>query len=198
MLDLSTQTIVIASHNKGKVREIAELLSPYVTKVVSAAELDLDEPEETGDTFESNAILKAETAVKATNMVCLADDSGLAVNALSGAPGIYSARWGGQSKDFNLAMKRVDDELADTPDRSASFVCVLALAFPDRKIETFRGEVGGDIVWPPRGDQGFGYDPIFVADGMSQTFAEIDPVKKHQMSHRARAFEKLCQALMPK
>jgi len=186
-------SLVVASHNPGKVREIEELLAPFGFKVHGAAELHLDEPEETGLTFEDNAILKAEAAARASGLIALADDSGLAVTALGGAPGIYSARWAGDKKDFGVAMERVARSLKDTgtTDFSAKFVCVLALAGRSETTVTFRGEVHGQLVFPPRGAKGFGYDPIFVADGMSQTFGEIEPEVKHGMSHRARAFEKL-------
>jgi XTP/dITP diphosphohydrolase len=183
--------LVVASHNKGKVREIDELLAPFGFVVKGAAELGLAEPEETEATFEGNAILKARAAADASGMMALADDSGLSVTALSGAPGIYSARWAGESKDFSFAMARVERELGEAKDRSAKFVCVLALASPSGETETFRGEIEGTLVFPPCGTQGFGYDPIFVAHGMTETFGEIDPAAKHAMSHRARAFEKL-------
>ena len=186
-------SLVVASHNPGKVREIEELLAPFGFKVRGAAELHLDEPEETGSTFEDNAILKAEAAANASGLIALADDSGLAVTALGGAPGIYSARWAGRKKDFGVAMERVERSLKESnaTDHSAKFVCVLALAGRGEETVTFRGEVNGHLVFPPRGAKGFGYDPIFVADGMSQTFGEIEPRIKHDMSHRARAFEKL-------
>jgi XTP/dITP diphosphohydrolase len=186
--------LVVASHNKGKVREIEELLAPFGFVVKGAAELGLAEPEETEPTFEGNAILKARAAADASGMTALADDSGLSVTALDGAPGIYSARWAGESKDFSAAMARVERELKDAEDRSAKFVCVLALAAPNGETETFRGEVEGTVVFPPRGTKGFGYDPIFVANGMTETFAEIDPAAKHAMSHRAHAFEKLVKS----
>ncbi|HWA91585.1 MAG TPA: RdgB/HAM1 family non-canonical purine NTP pyrophosphatase [Rhizomicrobium sp.] len=187
--------LVIASHNMGKVREIEALLAPLGLTVRDAQ--GLPEPEETGLTFEDNAILKARAAAEATGLPALADDSGLAVTALNGAPGVYSARWAGEAKDFTAAMARVGRELAarKTDDTSAKFVCVLALAQPDGSVETFRGEVHGRLVFPPRGDKGFGYDPIFVADGMDRTFGEIDPDLKHSISHRAKAFEKFVAAL---
>ena len=186
-------SLVVASHNPGKVREIEELLAPFGFKVLGAAALHLDEPEETGSTFEDNAILKAEAAANASGLTALADDSGLAVTALGGAPGIYSARWAGPKKDFGVAMERVERSLKDSgaTDHSAKFVCVLALAGRGESTRTFRGEVHGHLVFPPRGAKGFGYDPIFVADGMGQTFGEIEPGIKHGMSHRACAFEKL-------
>lgn len=195
MLDLSKEEIVIASHNKGKVREISELLEPYAQKFYSASDLNLDEPEETEKTFIGNALLKARAAAKASGKVALADDSGLAVHALNGDPGIYSARWAGEPRDFNHAMKRVHDELGDNPDRRASFICVLALAWPDGREEVFEGRVDGDIVWPPKGSKGFGYDPIFIAKGMDKTLAEIEPEEKHRISHRADALQKLVSKL---
>ncbi len=192
--------IVIASHNPGKVREIGELLRPLGLHAVSAAELGLPEPEETGETFEENAIIKARAAAEGAGLVALADDSGLCVDALDGAPGIHSARWGGPEKDFRKAMETIERKLhergAHSPEqRKAHFVCALALAWPDGQSETFRGEVHGHLVWPPRGDKGFGYDPMFVPEGHDVTFAEMDPREKHAMSHRARAFEKLLAAL---
>lgn len=184
--------LVVASHNPGKVREIEELLSPYGIKTRSAAELKLPEPEETGATFAENALLKARAAAEASGLLSLADDSGLAVAALDGAPGIYSARWAGAEKDFSVAIARVQRELEakGTQERSARFVCALALANSLDATELFEGEVQGHLEFPPRGYKGFGYDPIFVAEGMTQTFAEIEPAEKHAISHRARAFEK--------
>ncbi len=182
--------LVLATHNPGKVREIADLLGSYVGKIYSAGELGLSEPEETGSTFEANAILKAKAAAQESGYVALADDSGLAVNALGGQPGIYSARWAGPEKDFQAAMQKVQDELDDSEDRSAAFICVLALALPDGHVETFEGRVEGTLTWPPRGDKGFGYDPIFVPNGYDITFGEMDPTEKHKISHRADAFQK--------
>ncbi len=182
------QKLVLATHNKGKVREIGALLEPLGIAVVSAGELDLPEPEETGATFAENAAIKALASAQASGLLALADDSGLAVNALGGEPGIYSARWAGPEKDFSLAMRAVHDKLGDAADRSGAFICVLALAWPDGKVETFEGRIDGEIVWPPRGDKGFGYDPIFVPAGWEQTFAECDPAEKQAVSHRARAF----------
>jgi XTP/dITP diphosphohydrolase len=190
------ERLVTASHNPGKVEEIAALLAPFGIEAVSAGALGLPEPEETGDTFEANAVLKATAAAEASGLPALADDSGLVVPALGGAPGIYSARWAGPAKDFGAAMARVHRELA-ARDRSAFFVAVLALAWPDGGIEWFRGEVAGHLVWPPRGELGFGYDPMFIPDGGSaQTFGEMDPAEKHQISHRARAFAKLAEACL--
>jgi XTP/dITP diphosphohydrolase len=186
--------LVLATHNKGKVREINDLLAPFKVDVVSAGELGLPEPDETETTFIGNAKLKALAAAKASNLPALADDSGLAVTALGGAPGIYSARWAGPNKDFNFAMYRVEDELKGKTDRSAKFVCALALCWPDGHCEAFEGEVHGTLTFPPRGEKGFGYDPIFVPTGFSTTFAEMEPDAKHAMSHRAHAFKQLVAA----
>jgi XTP/dITP diphosphohydrolase len=187
------QRLVVASHNQGKVREIEDLLAPYGLSVTGADALNLPEPEETGATFADNAILKAEAAMQGSGLLALADDSGLCVEALDGAPGIYSARWAGETKDFRFAMKRVEDALhaLGTPDPRAYFVCVLALAAPGMATETFEGRVYGTLTFPPRGDRGFGYDPIFVPDGYTITFGEMDPARKHEMSHRAVAFRML-------
>jgi XTP/dITP diphosphohydrolase len=182
--------LVVASHNQGKVDEISALLAAVAIEPLSAASIGLPEPEETGASFEANAVLKARTAVDASGLPALADDSGLVVPALDGAPGIYSSRWAGLAKDFRGAMARVHRELGNR-DRTASFVAVLALAWPDGDVELFRGDVVGTLVWPPRGERGFGYDPMFVLEGGVQTFGEMDPAQKHQISHRARAFAKL-------
>jgi len=183
--------LVIASHNPGKIREIAELLAPHKVDCVAAADLALREPSETGGSFAANASLKAVAAAKAANCPALADDSGLVVDALGGAPGIYSARWAGPKKDFAMAMQRVERQLGPKADRRAHFVCALALAWPDGHVECFEGQVQGRLVWPPRGERGFGYDPIFLPEGRSQTFGEMDPVGKHAISHRAEAFRLL-------
>ncbi|MGH1377529.1 MAG: RdgB/HAM1 family non-canonical purine NTP pyrophosphatase [Alphaproteobacteria bacterium] len=185
--------LLIATHNAGKAREISALLSPYVSKFYTATDLNLDEPEETGSTFVENAILKAQAAAQSSGKVSLADDSGLAVNALGGDPGIYSARWGGVNKDFDIAMGKVNDALGDSEDRSAHFVCVLALGWPDGHSEVFEGFVHGDIIWPMRGDRGFGYDPIFQASGYDISFAEMEPDEKQAISHRANAFKLLVE-----
>ena len=182
--------LVIASHNPGKIEEISALLAPFAIDAVSAGALGIAEPDETGDSFEANAALKAKVAADASGLPAIADDSGLVVSALGGAPGIYSARWASPAKYFRVAMQRVHRELADQ-DRGAWFVAVLALAWPDGDLEFFRGEVAGNLVWPPRGERGFGYDPIFVPVGGVATFGEIDPAQKHRISHRARAFAKL-------
>jgi XTP/dITP diphosphohydrolase len=199
-------TLVFATHNPAKIREIGEMVSPFRLTVVSAGSLGLPEPEETGTTFEANAILKAEASAKGSGHAALADDSGLAVDALGGDPGIYSARWAGPSKDFNAAMKLVEDKLvaagATTPEkRTARFVAVLALAVPGHPTETFRGEVAGHLVWPPRGPNGFGYDPMFVPDegqagGTLRTFGEMEPHEKALISHRARAFGAFAHAIL--
>ena len=187
--------LVIASHNPGKVEEITALLAPFRVETVSAAALGLPEPEEIGDSFEANAGLKARAAARASDLAALADDSGLVVPALGGAPGIYSARWAGPSKDFGVAMARLQRELGDR-DRSALFVAVLALASPDGGEALFRAEVQGRLIWPPRGERGFGYDPMFVPAGGALTFGEMDPAEKHRISHRARAFAKLVAACL--
>ena len=186
--------LVVASHNPGKVREIDDLLQSYDAEPVSASELGLPEPVEDGLTFVANAILKAESAATRSGLPALSDDSGLAVGALDGAPGIYSARWAGPEKDFQYAMQRVQDEVGDAPDRNAQFICVLALAWPDGHVETFEGTVDGTLVWPPRGDCGFGYDPMFLPKGHDETFGEMDPARKHAISHRAAAFRQLVAA----
>jgi XTP/dITP diphosphohydrolase len=188
----TSDRLVIASHNPGKVEEIAALLAPFAVETIAAGSLGIPEPEETGDSFEANAALKARAAAEASGLPALADDSGLVVPALGGAPGIYSARWAGSAKDFRVAMERVHRELGDK-DRSVRFVAVLALAWPDGSTELFRGEVEGGLTWPPRGDRGFGYDPMFIPRGGTLTFGEIDPVEKHRISHRARAFAKLIE-----
>jgi len=186
--------LVIASHNPGKVTEIAALVRPFGVAVVSAGDLGLDEPEETGQTFTENAVLKARAAATASGSPALADDSGLVVPALGGDPGIYSARWAGPAKDFAAAMQKVEAALAEKDDRRAHFTCALAIAWPDGHAEVFEGEVHGTIVWPPRGDRGFGYDPVFLPDGYDRTFGEMDPDRKHEISHRARAFRRFVDA----
>jgi XTP/dITP diphosphohydrolase len=185
--------LVVASHNAGKVREIKALLGPHGIQPLSAGALGLPEPEETGLTFAANAELKAHASANGSGHAALADDSGLCVDALDGAPGIYSARWAGPTKDFRIAMNRIRDELRHKglSTSAARFVCALCIALPSGESQVFEGEVHGHLTFPPRGDHGFGYDPIFIADAMEETFAEIDPAKKHAMSHRAKAFEKL-------
>lgn len=193
---LESGPLIVASHNPGKVREIRELLLPFGMEVRSAANLDLPEPEETESTFTGNALLKARSAARIAKRPAIADDSGLAVTALNGAPGIYSARWAGPDKDFGMAMEKVERALDGKTDRSAAFVCALALVWPDGHEEVFEGRVTGDIVWPPRGDRGFGYDPIFVPTGGEETYGEIDPAEKHRTSHRADAFRQLVAACL--
>jgi XTP/dITP diphosphohydrolase len=195
--------LVVASHNPGKIREINDLIRPYGMSAVSAGELDISEPEETETTFAGNARLKALHSAKASGLPALSDDSGLEVEALGGDPGVYSARWAGPSKDFNYAMQRVERELeeklARDPDsRRANFTAVLCLAWPDGETEVFEGKVFGHLVWPPRGEKGFGYDPMFLADGEELTFGEMEAEAKHAISHRARAFALFVAALMDK
>ncbi|MFT8737374.1 MAG: RdgB/HAM1 family non-canonical purine NTP pyrophosphatase [Zymomonas mobilis] len=189
--------LVLASHNKGKLREIRELLEPYGLETVSAAELGLPEPVEDGDSFIANAEIKARYVAEKTGSVALADDSGLCVEALDQAPGIYSARWAGEPRDFDMAMERVHRELeakgADASKR-AHFVCALSLCWPDGHVENFEGHVWGELIWPPRGERGFGYDPMFVADGHTQSFAEIGAEAKKAISHRSDAFKQLLAA----
>ena len=196
---IDTDRMVVATHNPGKVKEFKELLGSLGYEVRSALELGLDDVEETADSFAGNAALKACSVAVATGLPALADDSGLEVFALGGAPGIYSARWAGEPRDFDVAMEKVERELIETgtDDRGARFVCALALAWPDGHVEMFEGEVRGELVWPPRGINGFGYDPVFVPTGEALTFGEMDPARKHAMSHRADAFAKLKTALLP-
>lgn len=196
---LAPGRLVIASHNDGKVREIGELLAPHGIETVSAKKLGLPEPEETGTTFVANAELKALQASDLSGLPALADDSGLCVDALGGEPGIFSARWAGENRDFNEAMRRVEAAIAATgpaPGRDAHFVCALALAWPDGHVEWFEGRVDGTLVWPPRGDKGFGYDAMFLPLGGAQTFGEMDPAAKHAISHRADAFRQLVAAVL--
>jgi XTP/dITP diphosphohydrolase len=200
--------LVIATHNPGKLREMRELLAPYGIEAVSAGELGLPEPEETGASFRDNARIKAAMAAQATNLPAFADDSGLAVDALGGAPGIHSARWAGSDKDFTHAMKTVESMLedhgADRPAlRKAQFVSALCVTWPDGHREEFEGIVEGNLVWPPRGTAGFGYDPMFLPEGHSRTFGEMTSEEKHGLpprgfglSHRARAFMKLAAACL--
>jgi XTP/dITP diphosphohydrolase len=197
MRTLQPGRLVMATHNPGKVVELAELLGPHGLDVVSAGELGLDEPEETGLTFIANAELKALAAATASGLPALADDSGLCIDALGGAPGIYSARWAGPGKDFSVAMRRVRDEMPATAPDTAHFICALSIAWPDGHVETVEGRVDGRITWPPRGANGFGYDPIFVMDGRTQTFGEMPRVEKEADNHRARAFAQLVDLLPP-
>ncbi|QDO97859.1 RdgB/HAM1 family non-canonical purine NTP pyrophosphatase [Ferrovibrio terrae] len=192
-------TLVIASHNAGKVREIGDLIAPFKVRAISAGELDLPEPEETGMTFIANAELKALAAAQTANLPALADDSGMSVDALDGAPGIYSARWAGPSKDFGKAMQKVwtaVEEKGAEPPFGAQFVCALSLAWPDGHVESFEGIIQGKLVWPPRGLHGFGYDPMFqpVENNEMRTFGEMPAAEKHAISHRALAFRQLIDA----
>ncbi len=183
--------LVIASHNLGKVAEVESLMSSLVANIYSAGELGLIEPDETGLTFVANAQLKAVNAAKKTGLPALGDDSGLVVAALNGAPGIYSARWAEGSKDFDVAMKKIERELGGTADRRAHFTCALSLVWPDGHSETVEGNVRGELVWPPRGEKGFGYDPMFLGEGYNVTFGEMSPEEKHKISHRGKALKKL-------
>jgi XTP/dITP diphosphohydrolase len=200
MRKLAPGKLVIASHNQGKVREIRALLEPYGIEPVSAGDLGLPEPEETEDSFVGNALIKARASAEGSGLVALADDSGLMVDALGGAPGVYTADWAKtpEGRDWYLAMQKVEDKLValgtDTP-RGAQFVCTLAVVWPDGHHEVFEGKVRGSLCWPPRGTIGFGYDPVFVPEGRDVSFAELDPSEKHAISHRADAFSKLVAAL---
>ena len=195
---LTPGRLILASHNAGKLREIKDLTDPYQIETISSAALELPEPEETGKTFVANASLKAHDASQRTNAPALADDSGLVVSALDGAPGIYSARWAGAPRDFSAAMARVEDELRNkhTKDYSAYFISVLCLAWPDGHEEVFEGRVNGTLTFPPRGEKGFGYDPIFIPDGFEETFGEMDAALKKTLAHRTRAFELLEEACL--
>ena len=203
----SGMKIVVASHNQGKVREIRDLLRPYGLETVSAAELNLPEPEETETTFSGNAKLKALAAARAAGLPALSDDSGLAVDGLGGDPGIYAARWAelprienetyGQRRDFDMAMWHVNDQLGESADRRARFICALCLAWPSGETSVYEGSVEGEMIWPPRGDKGFGYDAMFQQLGETKTFAEIDPAAKHAVSHRADAFAKFLADQFP-
>ncbi len=188
--------LVIASHNKGKVKEIAQLLKPFAVEVLSAGDFpNLQEPEENGVTFLENAEIKSQYVAENTGLPALADDSGLVVDSLGGAPGIYSARWGGEKKDFYMAMERVGRELEDKVGQkhgeAAHFVCALSLTWPDGHTERFEGKVYGTLTFPPRGDNGFGYDAIFIPEGHKVTFAQMNSDKKQALSHRADAFRQL-------
>ncbi|MCC2608241.1 RdgB/HAM1 family non-canonical purine NTP pyrophosphatase [Neorhizobium petrolearium] len=212
MRKLDTKTIIVASHNAGKIREIAELIGPLGFSAKSAAELKFEEPEETGTTFEENAAIKALASARASGLPSLSDDSGLVIDALDGAPGVYTANWAERedgSRDFQMAMEKVEKALADRgaikpEERSCRFVSVLCLAWPDGHTEMFRGEVEGTVVWPPRGTQGFGYDPVFQPQGYDITFGEMSSDQKHgwrpgdaeALSHRARAFKRFVETCL--
>lgn len=195
---LTEKRIVVASHNAGKVREINDLLRPFGLEAVSAADLKLPEPEETEDSFIGNALLKARAAARASGLPALSDDSGLAVDALDGAPGIHSARYAGPDRDFDFAMARLNRDMTASgrPERTARFICALALVWPDGEEAAFEGKVEGEITFPPRGGHGFGYDPVFQPLGHSISFGEMDPAEKHGMSHRADAFRQLIAACL--
>lgn len=200
MRKLQPGRLVIASHNQGKVREIRALLAPFGIEPVAAGDLGLPEPEETGTTFAENALIKARASAEGSGIVALADDSGLCVDALGGEPGVHTADWAEtpHGRDWELAMRKVEDRLealGSDVDRSARFVCTLALCWPDGETALFEGRISGHLTWPPRGELGFGYDPVFVPEGHDQTFAEIEPEEKHAISHRAEAFKKLVNAL---
>lgn len=188
--------LLIATHNAGKLAEIAALLAPWAITCVSAGQLGLPEPEETAESFAGNAALKARAAATAANLPALADDSGFSVAALRGAPGVHSARWAGEPRDFVAAMARVHREMDGNPDRRAWFTCVLCLAWPDGHEAHFEGRVDGTVVWPPRGTHGFGYDPMFVPNGDTRTYGEMPPAEKQRSSHRALAFARLRGALL--
>ncbi len=198
MRRLQPGRLVLATHNPGKVEELAELLGPFGLEIVSAGDLGLPEPEETGLTFIANAELKALAAATASGLPALADDSGLCVDALGGDPGLYSARWAGPGKDFGTAMQRVNDELGSQSPRTGHFICALTIAWPDGHVESVEGRVDGDLVWPPRGNNGFGYDPMFVMQGKDRSFGEISRAEKEADNHRARAFALLLPALPPR
>lgn len=191
MRKFTDKKLVLATHNKGKLAEMRAMFAPYDIEIVSAGELNLPEPDETEDTFIGNATIKAKAAVVATGLPVLADDSGLCVNGLNGDPGVYSANWAGPGKDFKSAMDRVNRELGDKPDRSAYFISVFVLAWPDGEIVTTEGRVTGTIIKEQRGEHGHGYDPVFVPDGETRTFAEMTMAEKGKFSHRGRAFENL-------
>jgi XTP/dITP diphosphohydrolase len=188
--------LVLASHNKGKLREIEDLLRPHGIAVISAGDLRLPEPEETAPDFAGNARIKALAAATASGLPALSDDSGFCVAALAGAPGVLSARWAGETKNFGRAMQLVHERIGNTPDRQAWFMAALCLAWPDGHTDTFLGRVDGTLVWPPRGERGFGYDPMFVPRGAALTFGEMDPAAKHAISHRAKAFAQLLASCM--
>ncbi|MBC8036052.1 MAG: RdgB/HAM1 family non-canonical purine NTP pyrophosphatase [Rhizobiales bacterium] len=194
---LGGQRLAVATHNPGKLREINDLLGPYGIVAVSAGSLGISEPEETEASFVGNARLKALHSALGSGLPALADDSGLCVDALEGQPGVYSARWAGPAKDFAMAMRNVEEKLQakGATERNAHFVSALCIAWPDGIHEIFEGRVDGQLVWPPRGTLGFGYDPMFVPDGFDMTFGEMEPIQKHAMSHRARAFRKLADAI---
>lgn len=192
---LDTDTLVIATHNQGKLTEFKTMIGHHIANVTSAGELGLPEPEETGVTFAENAAIKALAAARASGHPALADDSGLCVEALDGQPGIYTARWGGPTRDFKMAMTRVHEELGQSPNRRAHFVCSLAIAWPDGHVEPVEGICEGEIVWPMRGTNGHGYDPVFQPLGKTRTFAEMTEAEKNEISHRGKAMRALQQMI---
>ena len=194
---MATKTLCVSTRNRHKLQELGALLHDLPLSLMTAEAAGVPHVDETGTTFADNAILKAHAAAAASQLPVLADDSGLAVSALGGAPGIHSARWAGPGRDFQAAMERVEEALKDHSDRTARFVCALVLAWPDGGLEVFEGEVAGALVWPPRGSNGFGYDPMFVADGMHETFGELEPKVKLAITHRSRAFAKLAANCLP-
>ena len=195
---INDQQLIIASHNKGKVKEISDLLSEYSLRVSSSEDYGMAEPEENGSSFEENALIKAVETSRYCGLVALSDDSGLCVNALGGEPGIYSARWAGPKKDFLKASKDIEKRLTElgSSDYSAYFICALAICWPDGKNKVFEGRINGTLTFPPRGKFGFGYDPIFIPEGHDKTFAEMDPIYKDKISHRSKAFELFSKELL--
>ena len=195
---IDNEKIIIASHNEGKVSEIKDLLKNYNLNIISSSELGIDEPEENGSSFEENALIKSSTTSKLSKTVSISDDSGLCVNSLNGDPGIYSARWAGPNKDFLYAANKINKSLIEkeSKDLSAYFICVLAVSWPDGDYKTFKGRVDGTLTFPPRGNNGFGYDPIFIPKGHESTFGEMEPKYKHSISHRNKAFELLSKELL--
>ena len=195
---IDNEKIIIASHNEGKVSEIKDLLKNYNLKIMSSSELGIDEPEENGSSFEENALIKSTTTSKLSKIVSISDDSGLCVNSLNGDPGIYSARWAGPDKDFLYAANKINKSLIEKESRdlSAYFICVLAVSWPDGDYKTFKGRVDGTLTFPPRGNNGFGYDPIFIPKGHESTFGEMEPKYKHSISHRNKAFELFSKELL--
>ena len=195
---INNEKIIIASHNEGKVSEIKDLLKNYNLNIISSSELGIDEPEENGSSFEENALIKSSTTSKLSKTISISDDSGLCVNSLNGDPGIYSARWAGPNKDFLYAANKINKSLIEkeSKDLSAYFICVLAVSWPDGDYKTFKGRVDGTLTFPPRGNNGFGYDPIFIPKGHESTFGEMEPKYKHSISHRNKAFELLSKELL--
>ena len=195
---IDNEKIIIASHNEGKVSEIKDLLKNYNLNIISSSELGIDEPEENGSSFEENALIKSSTTSKLSKIVSISDDSGLCVNSLNGDPGIYSARWAGPDKDFLYAANKINKSLIEkeSKDLSAYFICVLAVSWPDGDYKTFKGRVDGTLTFPPRGNNGFGYDPIFIPNGHESTFGEMEPKYKHSISHRNMAFELFSKELL--